>query len=104
MSREIRTLLCAVFAATGVVFASMTLFAESPDSKNTAKSEEKSVGIKRVSIATARERAKLIHTIYSATMDVMHHRYFHGAKATIPARAMEDVFKEIERQENITGR
>ncbi|APZ91843.1 c-type heme family protein [Fuerstiella marisgermanici] len=51
----------------------------------------------RVSIEAARERAALMHKMYAATLDVMHHRYFHGDRAVVPARAMEDVFKEMER-------
>lgn len=54
-------------------------------------------GPERVSLDVARDRAKLMHEIYSATLDVMHHRYFRGDKAVVPARAMEDVFKEIKR-------
>lgn len=50
----------------------------------------------RVSIDVARDRAKLMHDIYSATLDTMHHRYFHREKAVIPARAMEDVFTEMQ--------
>lgn len=49
----------------------------------------------RVPVEVARDRAKLMHDIYSATLDVMHHRYFHGERAVVPARAMEDVFSEI---------
>ena len=30
-----------------------------------------------VPVATARDRAKLMHDIYAATLDTMHERYFH---------------------------
>lgn len=49
----------------------------------------------RVSLEVARDRARLMHEIYVATLDVMHHRYFHGERAIIPARAMEDVFTHM---------
>lgn len=49
----------------------------------------------RVSVEVARDRAKLMHDIYSATLEVMHHRYFHREKSVVPARAMEDVFDEM---------
>lgn len=52
----------------------------------------------RVPMAVARDRAKLMHDIYSATLDVMHDRYFHADRAVVPARAMEDVFSEVEQQ------
>lgn len=46
-------------------------------------------------VATARERAKLLHDVYSTTLDVMHHRYFRRDGPVLPARAMEDVFEEM---------
>ncbi len=46
-------------------------------------------------VAAARERAKLLHDVYSATLDVMHHRYFRRDGPVLPARAMEDVFEEM---------
>jgi hypothetical protein len=52
--------------------------------------------IPRLSLEKARERAELMHEIYSASLDAMHERYFHGDKAVVPARAMEDVFRDIE--------
>lgn len=48
-------------------------------------------------VAVARERAELLHDIYSATLVVIHRHYFHSDLAIVPARAMEDVF------ENMTG-
>jgi hypothetical protein len=54
----------------------------------------------RVSVAVARERAKLMHSIYAATLDVMHHHYFRSDRAVLPARAMEDVFAEMAKQSN----
>ena len=49
----------------------------------------------RVPIAVARDRAKLMHDIYTTTLDVMHDRYFHADRAIVPARAMEDVFSAM---------
>ncbi len=49
----------------------------------------------RVPIAVARDRAKVMHDIYTTTLDVMHDRYFHADRAVIPARAMEDVFSAM---------
>ncbi len=54
-----------------------------------------------LSVETARTRAQLMHNIYAATLDMVHHRYFRHDRVTIPARAMEDVFAEIDRQANI---
>ncbi len=58
---------------------------------------------KRVSVDDARQRAKLSHNIYAATLEVMHHRYFRDERASVPARALEDVFSEIADQENINA-
>ena len=52
----------------------------------------------RVSLAVAKDRAQVMHDIYVATLDVMHHRFFRHDSAVVPARAMEDVFSEIQRQ------
>lgn len=57
--------------------------------------------VPRVSLAVARDRAKLLHEVYASTLDVMHRRYFHGDRAVVPARAMEDVFSDIERQYHV---
>lgn len=46
-------------------------------------------------IAAARDRAKLLHEVYSATLDVMHHRYFRRDGPVLPAKAMEDIFEEM---------
>lgn len=59
---------------------------------------------KPVSVAVARDRAQLLHGVYSATLDVMHDRYFHGERATVPARALEDVFAEMSRAAKIDAR
>jgi hypothetical protein len=55
-------------------------------------------------VARARERAALLQKVYIATLEVMHERYFHGETAMVPARALEDVFKEMSRQEKIQAR
>ena len=95
-------------ALVGVLCIAVVSFAGPPNtSKDDPSTEQKSdsarkpVNQKRVSVEAARERAILAHNIYSATLDVMHHRYFRNDRSTVPARALEDVFSEIARQENI---
>ncbi|MEQ8789811.1 MAG: DUF3365 domain-containing protein [Pirellulaceae bacterium] len=56
------------------------------------------------SLEGARDRAKVMHDVYSATLEVMHHRYFHGDRAVVPARAMEDIFSAIKRQSRVEAR
>jgi hypothetical protein len=48
-------------------------------------------------IDAARERAKLLHDVYSTTLDTLHHYYFRHDTAVVPARAMEDVFEKMAR-------
>ncbi len=60
--------------------------------------------VPRVSLEVARDRAQLTHDIYAASLDAMHHRYFRGDRTTVPARAMVDVFSEIERKHHIEAR
>lgn len=58
----------------------------------------------RVPVAVARERAELMHRIYAATLEVLHHRYFHDTRAMVPARAMEDIFDEMARQSQVEAK
>lgn len=57
-----------------------------------------------MTVDEARKRAILTHKIYSATLDVIHHRYFRADRTAVPARAMEDVFDEIAREANIQAK
>lgn len=100
-----------LLAAAGVLYSAVTLWAEAPDAKpgnSTLKSSARSVPkveeSKRVSVEVARDRAKVMHDIYEATLDVMHHRYFHRERSVVPARAMEDVFSEMKRQSHVDAR
>jgi hypothetical protein len=45
-----------------------------------------------------------MHGIYSATLDSMHHYYFRREGAVLPARALEDVFADVERESKIKTR
>jgi hypothetical protein len=95
--------------ATLVLCAALTLNADPPGvlgkkSAEKSGSSEKSDGIQRLSVAEARERAKLMHEIHSATLEAMHHHYFRREHSVLPARAMEDVFAEIDKQSKIKTR
>ncbi|QDU97146.1 c-type heme family protein [Lignipirellula cremea] len=57
-----------------------------------------------VPLEQARDRAKVMHELYAATLEVMHHRYFHGDRAIVPARAMEDIFETIKQQSRAEAR
>jgi hypothetical protein len=59
---------------------------------------------KRVSVAVARDRAKLLHEVYSAALDTMHHHYFRREGAVLPARALDDVFAVVDRRTKVKSR
>ncbi len=96
--------LAGTLCVTAVLFADPFGTAPKSDTKENPSSTEKSDDEKRVSVEVARERAKLSHNIYVATLDVIHHRYFRNDRASVPARALEDVFVEVAREENIQAR
>ena len=58
----------------------------------------------RVSVAVAQDRARTMHKVYAATLEAMHHHYFHGERAVVPAKAIEDVFDELRQQTKIEAR
>jgi hypothetical protein len=55
-------------------------------------------------VEKARAQAKLMHQMYAATLDVMHHHYFRSDRAVLPARALEDVFSQMENQTSIKAK
>lgn len=71
--------------------------APAPSEKQTSATEVKSPD----PAALARDKARLMHQIYSSTLEVMHDRFFHNDRATVPARALEDVFADLKRQTKI---
>lgn len=96
--------------AAGVVCVAVAFCADPPEAGTastngltpTSPAPEAADG--RVSVAVARDRAKVMHDVYSATLGTLHHRYFHGDRATVPARAMEDVFAELKRNSKVESR
>jgi hypothetical protein len=70
-----------------------------PVAEPAPKSEDK-----RVSVAEARERAKLLHEVYQSTLDAVHHHYFRSDRPVLPARAMEDVFADVDKRTGVKAR
>jgi len=90
------------FGTAGVLCATLAISADADGKKSpgetsreSAESSPKVEEKNRVPLAVARDRAKIMHDVYEATLDVMHHRYFRGERAVVPARAMHDIFAEI---------
>ncbi len=57
-----------------------------------------------LSVGVARDRAKVMQDVYRATLAMLHDRYFHRDKSVLPARAMQDIFSDIQRQSNVEAR
>lgn len=86
------------FLTLGVaMFCQAVALAAEPEAK-TATPE------RAVSVDTARDRAVLLHNVYTATLFVMHDRYFHEERAIVPARALEDVFEELSKTSRVKSR
>lgn len=100
--------LCAVAVTTGVLCVTFGLCGESPsDAAKSPKNKQDVAPVKesdRVPVAAARERAKLMHDIYDATLEVMHRHFFRREQSVLPARAMEDIFTDMARQSSIQTR
>lgn len=88
-----------VFGAVGVLCGGIMLCAAAPNSDATGASDSQ-----QVSVDVARDRAKIMHEIYAATLHSIHDHYFHGDRARVPAKAMEDVFAELQRQTKMEAR
>lgn len=95
-----QTISAALIATTGVLCSALALNADPPRKA----AEKKKDAVPRVTVAEARERAKLMHDIYASTLDSMHHHFFRRDRSILPARAMEDIFADIDRQSKIQSR
>ncbi len=84
-----RRLIRIAFATTFVAIVAVRVFAGPDDA-----AEDAVAAPERVTVAEARGRARLLQATYEATLHVIHRRYFdRDEKETIPARALEDVFR-----------
>lgn len=109
MLRKLAASLCVIGLATKALFVAVALCGEVPtDGANQPEAATDGAGAAdddlRVPVAVARERAELMHRVYAATLEVLHHRYFHDTRAMVPARAMEDIFAEMARQSQVEAK
>ena len=91
MASRLATRLGMTVGATGLLFAVQAWSAPPADDAP-------------ASVARARENAKLMHNVYASTLDVMHHHFFRNNKAVLPARALEDVFADMEAQSKVKAK
>lgn len=95
-------------AATAVVFSTALAWSAAPPTGPESEAGHGSAGkaesARPITVAEARERAKLMHAIHSATLEALHHHYFRREGAVLPARAMDDVFAEVNKATKIKTR
>ena len=107
MNSRVWTIPTSITAAVAVVFMTASLSA-TPDNETPGQSQKRADAAPNdspaVTIDEARERAKLMHDIYAATLETMHRHYFENERAMVPARAMQDIFRKIERKSHVAGR
>lgn len=58
----------------------------------------------KLTVDVARERAKVMQEVYAATLEMLHQRYFHRDRSLLPARAMHDIFAEMEQRSQVQAR
>jgi len=90
-----------VAGSASIAFAAFALCAEPPAQPAGESAAETAA---KPDLARARDRAELMHKLYSATLDAMHDHYFHANRAVLPARAMEDVFAALNEESQIESR
>ena len=102
MKMKLRTKCGPVIGVIAVLFAAGVSFGqETSGGRNEAERKDQPAApappkaSEPAAVAAARERAKLLHDVYSTTLDVMHRHYFRPERAVLPARAMEDVFEDM---------
>lgn len=102
--RGLKTSLGVLTGAAVVLCSAWTLNAGPPSNPTKEAKGNKSDDEKRVSLAVARDRAKLLHDVYSSTLETMHRHYFRREGAVLPARALDDVFAEVDRKTKVKSR
>lgn len=109
MRATLRTRLLASVA--GILCITCAFSADPPQAdQNRPQGKDKAVAAETkkedgpVTVASARQQAKLMHKVYASTLDMMHHHFFRRDRAVLPARALEDVFADMEKQANVKAK
>ena len=69
----------------------------SSDAKDNDGGEKPQKAAPKLTVAEARRQSRLLHNTYIATLHTVHRQYFdEGERETIPARAMEEVFRQVD--------
>ena len=94
----------AIICASLLILTAVNSTGDDEKQQSSAKSADRRRTPVRLTKQAAKERSELMHHIYSATLDAMHHHYFRANKSVLPARAMEDVFADVARETQSTAR
>jgi Protein of unknown function (DUF3365) len=78
--------------------------ADKPQRVAPAAVAEPGKAAEKAAVAKAREQAKLMHVIYSSTLEAMHQHFFRRERAVLPARALEDVFADVESETKVKAK
>ncbi|MCA9097277.1 MAG: DUF3365 domain-containing protein [Planctomycetaceae bacterium] len=113
MPRPVLTKLYISLLTAGFLLTLYSLQAQSPKDSDKESEQGKSEAAKekaqadttpRVSLEVAREKAALLHQVYASTLDIVHRHFFRNDRAILPARAVEDIFEDVERETKIESR
>ncbi|TWU17273.1 hypothetical protein Pla52o_52790 [Novipirellula galeiformis] len=77
---------------------------ERPADNESPATETQHIETKELSVELARDRATVMQDVYKSTLAMLHDRYFHRDKSLLPARAMQDIFSDIEDQSGVEAR
>ena len=100
---------CLMIAAVALLMAKRGVTQEPSHSAAKASAESSSVepgnAARLISVDEARERARILHDVYEATLRTIHSRYFkENSGVPIPSRAMEEVFSRVTRRTKVKAR
>lgn len=90
-------------AVSGIVIAAAALL-HAAAVRGDAPPKSDTAAKKGITVEMARDRAENMHEMYGATLEMLHHRYFHRDRSLLPARAMEDIFADMKRRTSVEAR
>jgi hypothetical protein len=92
MNVRTRITIGSISAIVGMTLVPVDWFATAEEP---AKAAKKQPAYQRPTVPQARSRAKLLHDVYTDTLDVIHRDYFRkgGDRKVVPSRALETIFQ-----------
>ena len=103
MTPRTGTAFCAIAGALWFLCSVLHSQAQQPSSPKPG-SKEKPRPPAVFTVTQARERAEVMHDVFESTLHAMHRHYFRNERSTVPARALEDVFDDLEDRFQVSAR